>query len=252
MKPSNATFYSNARNTIPRSSTTAFAPARAFTRVELLAVVIALGLLAATVLPMLAGSKRVSERVSCVSNLERIGQATHAWMGDHGDEQLPLFLSMADGGIYRHPLRQNAYLSFVILSNYLDTPRHLVCPADEETFGAPDWALFDTPLYRANALSYFIGTDTFMFLPKTLLAGDRHFPSGTFENCPNGGGVRAVVLLRGDTNVRWNAQTIHGESGNILCTDGQVVQTSSAGLRTLLNNQLFGDLNGSNHLLPPR
>jgi hypothetical protein len=189
-----------------------------------------------------------------VSNLERIGQAMHAWNGDHGDQPFPFSVSATEGGLGNHPLRQNAYFSFVILSNYLDAPRHLVCPADEETLLiAPDWARFDTPPYRANALSYFIGTDTYSLdRPKILLAGDRHFPSGALENCPAGGGVRAVALRRGDFAVRWNVETIHGESGNILCVDGQVVQTSSAGLRTLLNNPVFGDENGSNHLLPPR
>jgi prepilin-type processing-associated H-X9-DG protein len=230
----------------------------AFTRIELLAVMVALGLLAATVLPLLAGNKRVSDRVVCVSNLERIGQATHAWMGDHGDERFPYYVSMSDGGLSGHPLRQNAYLGFVVLSNYLDTPRHLACPADETTFAAPNWAQFDSPPYRANALSYFIGTDaSSLDRPKVLIAGDRHFLNAVAQNCGNIN-VRAVTLPSKLYNaavnaaLTWNSQAIHGESGNILFADGQVVQASSAGLRTLVNDQLFGTLNGANHVLPPR
>lgn len=257
MKPSNANHRFRIGNTIPTLAIPAPAGARAFTRVELLSVIVVLALLAATVLPMLAGSKRVSERVACVSNLERIGQATLAWVGDHGDERPPFLVSATEGGLQSHPLRQNAYFSFIILSNYLDTPRHLVCPADEVTFGAPDWAQFDTPLYRANALSYFIGTDAEVRLPKSLLAGDRHILNGFSQNCGTAQ-VKSLGLPSRMYNaavhaqLRWDEQAIHGATGNVLCADGQVVQASSAGLRTLLNNQLYGDLNGSNHVLPPR
>ena len=257
MKPTAATHRVSTPDATTFISPPARVGARAFTRVELLAVIMVLALLSATVVPLVAGNKRVSERVVCVSNLERIGQATLAWVGDHGDERSPFLISAAEGGLQSHPLRQNAYFSFVLLSNYLDTPRHLVCPADEGTFGAADWAQFDTPVYRGNALSYFIGTDAEISLPKSLLAGDRHILNGFSQNCGTAQ-VKSVGLPSRIYNaavhvqLKWNEQAVHGETGNILCADGQVVQTSSAGLRTLLNNQLYGDLNGSNHILPPR
>ena len=48
------------------------------TRLELVAVLASLALVAALAFPVLANTRQRSDRVVCISNLQRIGQAFHA------------------------------------------------------------------------------------------------------------------------------------------------------------------------------
>src|SRR5437762_9809206 len=58
---------------------------QAFTRLELIIVLITLALLGAIALPVLAGNKARSEQALCFSNLRQIGHAFHLWASDHAD-----------------------------------------------------------------------------------------------------------------------------------------------------------------------
>ena len=60
----------------------------AFTLVELLVVIGIISVLAAILLPTLAGAKRRAHAVQCISNLRQLGQATFLYASDYGD-QLP-------------------------------------------------------------------------------------------------------------------------------------------------------------------
>jgi prepilin-type processing-associated H-X9-DG protein/prepilin-type N-terminal cleavage/methylation domain-containing protein len=70
---------------------------RAFTLVELLAVVGVLGLLAAMVLPVLAKSVAIGRRSACVSNLRHLQTAYLMYLADHGNRLFP-FVEDADDG----------------------------------------------------------------------------------------------------------------------------------------------------------
>src|SRR5262249_51768033 len=76
---------------------------RAFTRVDLLAVVAVLAFAGIWVLPALAQSRVRSDRVICANNLRQIGLALHVWGNDH-DDLFPLELPVASGGTRGHPL----------------------------------------------------------------------------------------------------------------------------------------------------
>lgn len=104
-------------------------PASGFTRLELVALLAALALLAAAVLPALAGNRIRSDRVLCANNLRQISMALQQWGNDHSD-QPPWEVLPADGGTYAHALSPNVWYHFAWISNELASPRILFCPTD--------------------------------------------------------------------------------------------------------------------------
>ena len=97
-------------------------PNRAFTLVELLVLVAILALLAAMLLPALAGTRRSSKRAQCLANLRQIGAGCAVYADDFGG-----WYPIATVGSFNHyPDRVN-YLGGIHYTRYFYT-----------TGGAPD------------------------------------------------------------------------------------------------------------------
>ena len=118
---------------------------------------------------------------------------------------------------------------------------------------------FFNPGLRNNAVSYFIGLDSYVLrgsLPwnlgptvPTALGGDRNLQVDVL-NVACSSGVTLAAAVYGDRSFTKWTNAVHGLVGNVLLTDGQVFQTPSA--RVAQTIAYTGDDNSSNHLLLPR
>ena len=112
---------------------------RAFTLIELVVVVAVLSILAALLLPALAGAKADTARAICQSDLRQLGTGMRLFEQDH-DEMFPPAAFVGpdgqiswDGYIHRYigGTASDAELSSGGLPDS-DTPRMVICPADPD------------------------------------------------------------------------------------------------------------------------
>lgn len=236
----------------------------AFTRLELLSVLSALFLLALVAIPVVANTKPRADRVTCVNNLRLVGRACDMWANDHSD-RTPWWIDPLEGGTYRHQFQNNAWFNYAAMSNELATPMILACPSDDKVRVASDFSAhpnggFLNGAYRNNAVSYFIGLHASCFsvpvasfsTASTALAGDRNLRVDQVGvSCSSGVTVAVQINLRAPSMAAWT-NAIHGLTGNILVSDGQVEQTSNKRLLATLASPMDQDGPQGVHLLMPR
>ena len=211
----------------------------AFTRLELLAIIIALLLVAMIAWPLRAGSKGTSQRAACYNNLRQIGFAAQSWADNYGDH-VPWATFTTEGGT--RPVTgfkaANAWAEFATLSNELVSPHVLACPNDSATRVASHWdSAFNGFLnsgFRGNALSYFISYHCQPELPRSVVSGDRDFrPSQPPPvSCARGVNNAAGIMLQPPNVVVWT-NLVHVGAGHLLFTDGSVEYVASARLQRL-------------------
>jgi hypothetical protein len=195
--------------------------ARAFTKVELIALVCMTAVLAMMFMPKAPRGKAGSSRIKCVNNLKNVGLAFRIFATDNDDKfpwetNSPAFSLMSDKaqllGYYRR------------LSNELSTPKLLICPADKEREEATNFATL-----RRQNVSYFLAPNAREVFPQSFLAGDRNLTTNGVRIGPG------RVELKDPAQVGWD-ESIHKLQGNAVMGDGSVQQLSSARLKEQLRN----------------
>jgi prepilin-type N-terminal cleavage/methylation domain-containing protein len=212
---------------------------RGFTLIEVLVVVACVGILALIFLPKYwANRPRAmpsNKRTVCQNNLKQIGFAFRTWEGDHGDKY-PMSVATNKGGSLEYGPGANMFRHFQVMSNELDNPRTLRCPADQRT------AAVDFNGLRNSNVSYFVGLDADETFPAMPLAGDRNL-------VVNGVGVGpGPAAIKMKDTVEWSA-AIHHNSGSVLLADGSVQLVTNTVLPLIFRRS--GSPNDTNRLAMP-
>ena len=204
---------------------------RAFTKVELLAVLVVIGVLVSLVIPKLQRDKALAQRITCVGRLKSIGLGLRIFATDN-EGFMPFQFSTNSpetnnptsrpnfGGTREYALDPaSAWRHFAVISNELGTPKTLHCRADWERTPARTFLEFTNNRF----LSYTVGISATEEQPQSILASDRNLMG-------DGLAVSNTVLtLTTNLNAGWDRR-IHVEAGNVLLGDGSVQQVSSGRL----------------------
>lgn len=180
-----------------------------FSAIELLTLLGVLGLLISVLVPELIKVRDKSRQIDCLNNLKQVGMA---FTVQPSEEPELMTRAFQDGGSHL-AISDGVAQTFRALSNELDVPGVLICPADSRR-PASSWST----LSSSNS-SYFVGLDADREFPKMFLSGDAQLSSGRKVS-------GKVLAIRSSDTLRW-ASDPHPGGGNICMVDGSVQQVSN-------------------------
>ena len=108
----------------------------ALTLTDVLVVVAVVTVLAIAVGTGMIQAKRKSQRIDCAGNLKQVGLAPRIWPPDSSD-RYPMSRSTNEGGTLE--VAGDVWRDFLVMANELQTPKVLVCPADNGRVAATNW-----------------------------------------------------------------------------------------------------------------
>ena len=205
---------------------------RAFTLVELLVVIAIIAILAALLLPALAGSKKRAQRIECIADLKQLGTAFQIFAHDH-DGKFPIQVSVEEGGSLEYARGAEStgghgffysWRHFAALANELATPKLLVCPSDLERTPVDSFKTFQN-----SNLSYAIGIRTNYNDASSVLATDRNLTNGY---------QYSITMMTAIRNLSWT-RDLHHFKGNVLFSDSHVEELNSIEIALPTNTVLF-------------
>ena len=216
-----------------------------FNRIELVAVLAVLTLLATIVWPALAAPRPRSLLSECANNLRQTGQGLLTWAASH-NEQFPWVVPWGTEGGAKDAGLSSSWVSFLVASNELGTPLSLVCPADPARTQSRSFSI-GAALGAAN-VSYFVGLHGSLDRPQAWLAGDNNLGGVGGQTC----GVAQVTNISfALTNGTVWLPSVHLNAGNLLLTDGSVSQVSNRNLTNFIARAQAQDWENAIHLLMP-
>jgi type II secretory pathway pseudopilin PulG len=218
-------------------------PPGAFTRLELVILLVVILVLALLAFPSLARAKAKANRIHCVSHLKNLGLGLRIFYTDNHAAG-PWQVSTNKGGSKEFLNDPSlAWPHFLALSNSMSIPGIARCPADRDAVQPEAWADARTN----SAISYFLGLDASEETPNLILSGDSNLEL-------NGQRLRStLVTLRTNADLRFDNsrhEQVTPGPGNILLGDGSVHQVTSAQLREAIFVPGYPNSSGRRLLIP--
>jgi hypothetical protein len=195
------------------------------TALDLIAIIAAVAVVAAVLLPALAKSKSRTSRIGCINSLKQVGLAFRIWACDNGDKY-PAQVSTNAGGVMELVAAGWVAPQFVVMSNELSTPKLLHCPNDPQRIMA---SVF--PGLSDTNVSYFVVPEADETLPEVWLSGDRNLATNNVALKPG------LFILKTNQVMSWTT-AIHNNYGNLGLADGSAQEVTSRKLMESATNAL--------------